>query len=319
MATIKKGNFVLVDPESVQQQAQAQKGSPEKSGSTSPQELETPPEDVETPDFDPNAKTGPGYERTLTGKTGKSTKTYKAKKSNLGKGGSKQKIADFWNRNLNNALSSQGGKLSEKARRLIKEISTSKPKVDWKRELKKFLDKAFNEYDYALPNRRMLGSGDITYGRKKVGQDTLKTLVLPVDTSGSISKAQIKVFFEEVWSLATKMEIDKTIIIYCSDDIDAVDVVKKGDKPDLSKWASTGGNAKGFDPPFAYIEKNKINPSAVIYLTDSFASYPSPSKYGINKYKNRVFWFICNSTANFDKPPFGKYIHIPMDYKGNFI
>jgi len=235
MATIKKGNFVLVDPESVQQQPQAQKGSPEKSGSTSPQELETPPDDVETPDFDPNAKTGPGYERTLTGKTGKSTKTYKAKKSNLGKGGSKQKIADFWNRNLNNALSSQGGKLSEKARRLIKEIATSKPKVDWKRELKKFLDKAFNEYDYALPNRRMLGSGDITYGRKKVGQDTLKTLVLPVDTSGSISKAQIKVFFEEVWSLATKMEIDKTIIIYCSDDIDAVDVVKKGDKPDLSK------------------------------------------------------------------------------------
>jgi len=319
MATIKKGNFVLVDPESVQQQPQAQKGSPEKSGSTSPQELETPPDDVETPDFDPNAKTGPGYERTLTGKTGKSTKTYKAKKSNLGKGGSKQKIADFWNRNLNNALSSQGGKLSEKARRLIKEIATSKPKVDWKRELKKFLDKAFNEYDYALPNRRMLGSGDITYGRKKVGQDTLKTLVLPVDTSGSISKAQIKVFFEEVWSLATKMEIDKTIIIYCSDDIDAVDVVKKGDKPDLSKWASTGGNAKGFDPPFAYIEKNKIKPSAVIYLTDSFASYPSVSKYGIKKYKDRVFWFICNSTSNFDKPPFGKYIHIPMDYKGNFI
>jgi len=318
MARINKGNFVLVDPESVSGQSAPPQGGKETPTQASPQELETPPEDVKAPDFDPNAKTGPGYERTLTGKVGKSTKTYKSKKA-LGKGGSKQKIADFWNRNLNNALSTQGAKLSEKARRLIKEISTSKPKVDWKRELKKFLDKAFNEYDYALPNRRMLGGGDITYGRKKVGQDTLKTLVLPVDTSGSISKAQIKVFFEEVWSLATKLEIDKTIIIYCSDDIDAVDVVKRGDKPDLSKWASTGGNAKGFDPPFAYIEKNKIKPSAVIYLTDSFASYPSVSKYGIKKYKDRVFWFICNSTSNFDKPPFGKYIHVPMDYKGNFI
>ena len=140
-----------------------------------------------------------------------------------------------------------------------------------------------------------------------------------MDTSGSISKSQIKVFFEEVWSLSTKLEIDQTYIIYCSDDIDAVDVVKKGQKPDLSKWASTGGNAKGFDPPFAYIEKNKITPSAVIYLTDSFASYPSASKYGINKYKDRVFWFICNSKSNFDRPPFGKYIHVPMDQQGNFI
>ena len=317
MATIKKGEFVLLDPETVQGSQQTG-GDKKDSKSSSPTELETPPENVETPEFDPNAQSGPGYERTLTGKTGKASKSYKSTKA-LGKGGSKQKIADFWNRNLNNALSSSGAKLSDKARRLIKEISSSKPKVDWKRELKKFLDQAFNKFDYTLPSRRTLGSGDITYGRKKIGEDTLKTLVLPVDTSGSISKSQIKVFFEEVWSLSTKLEIDQTYIIYCSDDIDAVDIVKKGQKPDLSKWASTGGNDKGFDPPFAYIEKNKITPSAVIYLTDSFASYPSASKYGINKYKERVFWFICNSTANFERPPFGKYIHVPMDQRGNFI
>jgi predicted metal-dependent peptidase len=317
MAVVKKGQFVLVDPESVKDQ-----GKPgdkkDKPATSSPTELETPPDDVETPDFDPNAKTGPGYERTLTGKAGKSTKTYKSKKA-LGKGGNKTQIADFWNKAMASAMSSSSNKLSEKARQLIKEMGSNKPKVNWKRELKKFLDQAMNQFDIVLPNRRFLGSGDVLYGRKRVGQDTLKTLVLPVDTSGSISKAQIKVFFEEVWSLSTKLDIDKTIIIYCSDDIDAVDVVKKGQKPDLSKWASTGGNSKGFDPPFAYIEKNKIVPSAVIYLTDSFASYPSASKYGIDKYKKRVFWFICNSTSNFDKPPFGKYIHIPMDQQGNFL
>jgi len=315
MATIKKGNFVIVNPETRETSDAMNTKTDDKGNSAT--ELDTPPSDIESPDFNPDSKTGTGYERTLTGKTGKSTKTYKSKKS-LGKGGNKKKLADFWNRNLRSAMSSQGGKLSETARRLISEISTSKPKVNWKKELKKFLDKTFNSYDYTLPNRRVLGSGDITYGRKRSGQDTIKTLVLPVDTSGSISKSQIKVFFEEVWSLATKYEIDETIIIYCSDDIDAVDVVKKGKKPDLSKWASTGGNSKGFDPPFAYIEKNKIKPSAVIYLTDSFASYPSASKYGIKKYEKKVFWFICNN-GNFDKPPFGKYIHIPMDQQGNFI
>lgn len=317
MATIKKGGFIILDPDTIEGGQNQMKDGKEKK-SSSPTELETPPEEVETPEFDPNAQAGPGYERTLTGKTGKTSKTYKSAKA-LGKGGSKQKIADFWNRNLNSALSSQGGKLSELARRLIKEISSSNPKIDWKRELKKFLNQAFNKFDYTLPSRRTLGSGDITYGRKRSGEDTLKTLVLPVDTSGSISKSQIKVFFEEVWGLSTKLEIDQIYVIYCSDDIDAVDVVKKGQKPDLTKWASTGGNGKGFDPPFAYIEKNKIIPSAVIYLTDSFARYPSPSKYGINKYKEKVFWFICNSTANFEKPPFGKYIHVPMDQQGNFI
>jgi len=318
MATIKKGQFVILDPKSVQGGSPTDKKEPKKESPSSPTETETPPEDVETPDFDPNSKTGPGYERTLTGQTGKSTKTYKSK-AGLGKGGNKDKIADFWNKAMTSALSSPSNKLSDKAKQLLREITTNKPKVNWKRELKKFLDQAMNQFDYVLPNRRFLGSGDITYGRKRVGQDTLKTLVLPVDTSGSISKSQIKVFFEEVWGLATKLDIDRTIIIYCSDDIDAVDVVKKGEKPDLSKWASTGGNAKGFDPPFAYIEKNKIVPSAVIYLTDSFASYPSSSKYGIDKYKNKVFWFICNATSNFDKPPFGKYIHVPMDQQGNFI
>lgn len=317
MATIKKGGFIILDPDTIEGGQNQMKDGKEKK-SSSPTELETPPEEVETPEFDPNTQAGPGYERTLTGKTGKTSKTYKSAKA-LGKGGSKQKIADFWNRNLNSALSSQGGKLSELARRLIKEISSSKPKVDWKRELKKFLNQAFNKFDYTLPSRRTLGSGDITYGRKRSGEDTLKTLVLPVDTSGSISKSQIKVFFEEVWGLSTKLEINQIYVIYCSDDIDAVDVVKKGQKPDLTKWATTGGNGKGFDPPFAYIEKNKIIPSAVIYLTDSFARYPSPSKYGINKYKEKVFWFICNSTADFEKPPFGKYIHVPMDQQGNFI
>ena len=318
MAVVKKGQFVLVDPESVKGSKEPSDDKKDKQSTGAPQELETPPEDVKTPDFDPTAKTGPGYERTLTGKTGKSTKTYRSKKA-LGKGGNKTRIADFWNKAMASAMSSSSNKLSEKARQLLKEMGSNKPKVNWKRELKKFLDQAMNQFDIVLPNRRFLGSGDVLYGRKRVGQDTLKTLVLPVDTSGSISKAQIKVFFEEVWSLSTKLDIDKTIIIYCSDDIDSVDVVKKGQKPDLSKWASTGGNAKGFDPPFAYIEKNKIVPSAVIYLTDSFASYPSASKYGIDKYKKRVFWFICNSTTNFDKPPFGKYIHIPMDQQGNFL
>jgi predicted metal-dependent peptidase len=319
MTQVKKGQFIILDPKSVDMSGlQGQGKKDDKDKPSSPTELETPPTDVEKPEFDPNAETGPGYERTLTGKTGVSVKTYKSKKA-LGEGGTKAELTDYWNKALSRALSSGAKQLSDKAKRLLMEMTSNKPKVNWKKELKKFFDQAFNQYEEVLPSRRHIGRGDVLYGRKKVGSDTLKKLVVAVDTSGSISKAQIKVFFEEVWSLATKYDMDETIIIYCSDDIDAIDVVKKGKKPDLSKYASTGGNAKGFAPPFAYLQKEKIKPSAVIYLTDSFAEYPRVDQYGIDKYKQKVFWFICNATKQFDKPPFGRYIHVPMDQKGNFL
>lgn len=315
---VQKGDFVLVDvdvkDDGKPQQGQDQKNK--KDGTGSPMERDRVPDAVEAPEFDPNAKTGPGYERTLKqdGPKG-SGKTYSST-STLGKGGSKDKVKGMWERMTKAALSSSGGGLSDKARRMLIQLGESKPKVNWKRELRKFMDKALTQFEYALPNRRTLGAGDVTYGLKRKGEDTLKTLVLPVDTSGSISRDQIKVFLEEVLFLSTKMDIDKTIIIYCSDDIDAIDIVPKGKKPDLSKIASTGGNAKGFSPPFAWMEKNKIKPSVVIYLTDTYAEFPSTSNYNIKSFKDRVFWFICSQ--QYQEPPFGKKIHIPLDSKGNF-
>jgi predicted metal-dependent peptidase len=315
---VKKGEFVIVDVDTVEPGQQKPQDGDKKDGTSSPQELEKAPDDVETPKLDPNAKIGPGYERNPSQGTKTSTKTYASKQA-MGAGGSKAKVSAMWENATRAAMSSAGASLSEKGRRLLIDLRTTKPKIDWKKELKKFMDSALNKWEETLPNRRFLGSGDILYGRKRAGKDTLRTLVLPVDTSGSISKEQIKTFISEVLYLSTKMDIDTTYIIYCSDDIDAIDIVKKGGKPDFGKIASTGGNAKGFIPPFAWIQKQKINPSVLIYLTDSFAQYPDKSSYGINNYVKRVFWFICEKGKNFNVPPFGKYIHVPMDSKGNFV
>lgn len=315
---IKKGDFIVEDPDLVDNKKGEKDADKSKSDGDSPTEIDNPEDDVQTPELEPDGKSGAKYRRTLDKKLDRSTKEYKSRTA-LGKGGDKTKVSAMWDRARRAALASSGGGLSDKAKQLLIKITQNKPKVNWKKELKKFLDFAFNSYEYKLPNRRFIGRGEILYGRKRAGEGTLKTLVLPVDTSGSISRAQIKVFFEEVWRLSTNFEIDETIIIYCSDDIDNVDIVKKGKKPDLSKWASTGGNMKGFGPPFEWIQKHKIVPSAVIYLTDSYASYPATSLYGIKKYEKKVFWFLNNSSTNFEIPPFGKYIHVPMDDQGKFL
>lgn len=315
MTLIKKGDFIVENPDSVNSSGDSESGASKDPSNDDGSQNSI---ERENPDGMSDGSGGGNIvtRRTLDGKTGKSSKEYK---STLGSGGSKAEISSSWESAKNKALGSFGASLSEKARRIIEALTKNKPKVNWQRELKKFLNSATGRYDYTLPNKRTLASGTVTYGRKKSGDGSIKTLVLPVDTSASISKAQIKVFVEEALRLSTQLEIEKTIIIYCSDNIDAVDIVNKGQKPDFSKIASTGGNRLGFNPPFEWIKNNKINPTAVIYLSDTQASFPSTSDYGISKYKDRVFWFICVEGSNYNEPPFGKKIHVPMDSKGNFM
>lgn len=328
---VKRGDFVIIDVETADPSAKVGGTPKSKDSGMSPTELENAPGDIEKPELNIGGKSGPGYERNPNIKKGATSKIYTSQKS-LGQGGTKAEASAKWESALRDAISRAGSSLSDKARRLLADLKSSKPKVDWKKELKKFMDQSLSKWEDILPNKRMLAGGDVLYGVQQAGKDTLRTLVLPVDTSGSISKDQIGTFLSEVFSLTTKYDIDMVYIVYTSDSIDSIDVVPKGKKPDLSMIRSTGGNREGFFPPFRFIKDpmkyqgkangklpKTINPSAVIYFTDTFAEYPTKSDFGIAKYADRVFWFIClKKEERFNKPPFGRYIHVPIDSKGNF-
>jgi predicted metal-dependent peptidase len=224
---VKKGDFVIVDVDTVEPGGNpAGQDKPQsKDQSSSPQELERAPDQIDKPGLDIGGNSGAGYERSGNIQKGGSSKKYSSQKS-LGQGGTKAEASAKWENALRDAISRAGSTLSDKARRLLAELKSSKPKVDWKRELKKFMDSAMTKFDDVLPNKRFLAGGDILYGTELSGKDTLKTLVLPVDTSGSISKDQIGSFLTEVFSLATKFDIDTTYIVYTSDSIDSIDVVQ---------------------------------------------------------------------------------------------
>ncbi len=217
-----------------------------------------------------------------------------------------------WGKITASALSTNSGSVTDSIRSMLDSSIGTTALVDWKAELKRFFDKAINKMDWVFPNRRFIAGGTAIYGQKRSGVETLKTIVAAVDTSGSISKNQSKTFVNEVVYLAKKFKCDTLYIIYCSDQIDNVDKVniKRGDLPDLSKWATTGGNACGFIPPFKYVEDEKINPSVFIYLTDTGGEMPNENKYNIKKYVKKVIWFIC-SPQMYNKPPFGKIIFAP--------
>lgn len=218
-----------------------------------------------------------------------------------------------WGKITASALSTNGGAVTDSIRSMLDSSIGTTALVDWKGELKRFFDKAVNKMDWVFPNRRFIAGGTAIYGQKRSGVETLKTIVAAVDTSGSISENQSKTFINEVVFLAKKFKCDTLYIIYCSDQIDNVDKVniKRGQLPDLSKWATTGGNDCGFLPPFKYVEDEKINPSVFIYLTDTGGEMPKESQFNIKKYVNKVIWFIC-SPQMYNKPSFGKIIFAPV-------
>lgn len=205
------------------------------------------------------------------------------------------------------------GSISEKIKNMLAKIISDAPAVNWKKELSKLFDAALRKSEWRLPNKRFIHSGTYLYGRYNTGTSTLKTIVAAVDTSGSISKKQSELFLSEIQHLCKLVDAERLYIIYCSDDIDNIDDVRRGKKIDFSKWATTGGNAKGFIPPFQHIQEERIVPSVFIYFTDTGGQMPDPNQYGINKYKDKVIWFLTLPEGRmYNPPPFGRYFYVPL-------
>lgn len=264
------------------------------------------PEEIKPPEYDEKADVGATTTTDIKGEQVKS----KPQKWTDNKPSITAKKGPDWKSALNRIIS--GGGISDKAKRLLRDLTYQTPLVDWKSKLKKFFDKSLTGIKTTFPKRRFVSKGIYLYGTRKEGISTLKTIVAAVDTSGSISHDQGKTFLIEVANLVQQFKADRFIIIYCSDDIhNPVIELKKGQKPDLSLWPTTGGNAKGFLPPFEWLDKRKIIPSVFIYLTDTGGSMPTKNQFNINKYDKKVFWFVCSPTM-YNKPTFGEVIFVPI-------
>lgn len=216
-----------------------------------------------------------------------------------------------WDIIKRSAFARHQGDLSPGSRKALLANFGDKPSVDWETELKKWYDYCLTGREYVIPNRRLVSSDIITYGSRPAGLSGLKIIVAAVDTSGSISEDQKKTFLNEVAYLAKKHNSDRLIIIYCSDDIDGFQIIKKGEKINLNLMKSTGGNAKGFIPPFQWLYERRIKPSVFIYLTDTAALMPDIKTYNIKAYSNKVIWFVCSTQVHVT-PPFGKIIFMPV-------
>ena len=155
------------------------------------------------------------------------------------------------------------GKLPAGIDGLIGEIS--KPKVDWRDKLRTFIggDQP-DDYTWRRPNRKFYG----TYGIYMPSVDHYGAghVVIGVDTSGSVSDAELAQFLGEINAIAEDMQPKTVTVIGCDSKIQSVTEYDQGES--IETLNSTGRGGTAVSPVFDLVAERELQCDSFIYFTD---------------------------------------------------
>jgi len=170
-------------------------------------------------------------------------------------------------------------------------IAANKPKVNWKKEARWFINKVVlmgRRNTRMRPNRR--------YGMNSPGtkRDYTSRLLVAFDTSGSVSDKQLSYFATELNGMIDHVEADFV----------QFDTIIHGKPESYSKKASKikikGRGGTCFAPVIHLADEKKYD--GLVIFTDGYAPFPS-------KPKTRVMWAVCERDAGVEFP-YGKKVVI---------
>lgn len=163
------------------------------------------------------------------------------------------------------------GKLPAHIDRLVNQIRESR--MPWRQILARFFRAtAKSDYSWMRPNRRFLASGLYL---PSLHSEALGPVVIAVDTSGSVAGPELEQFFGCINGILRQTKPEAVHVLYCDADVNTVQIFKASDypiKPD--RFKPVGGGGTDFIPVFEYVKKNRINPVALLYLTDMYGRFP---------------------------------------------
>lgn len=192
-------------------------------------------------------------------------------------------------------LQKQRGTLPQGLARFLKKLQQSR--VPWQRILQNFVTsivKGHEDMTWQRPNWRR--SQDIILPGK-IDRE-MDPIVVAIDTSGSISSAQLNTFASEIAKLSQFCP-EITVI---TTDAQVHEVVKiRNVKEFLAKVKFKGGGGTNFTDVFEKIKKCAL----MVFFTDGYATYPEKSP------KYPVLWVL---TKDNQKPPFGKVVYILEEF-----
>lgn len=170
-------------------------------------------------------------------------------------------------------------------------------KIDWAEQLAQFLKVSTGKSDYSWtrPNPRYIATG---YYLPALNHDKTGTVAVFIDTSGSITQKEINEFSAELNGILKEARLSAHVV-YCDA---AVTGYQYFDIEEDLELNAKGGGGTDFKPPFEYLEREGIEPAAIVYLTDGFcSSFPDSCEIP-------TIWTLNNKTEF--NPPFGETIRI---------
>ena len=155
------------------------------------------------------------------------------------------------------------GKLPSAIAELVERMRRSK--VDWRDVFNRFIggDQP-DDYTFRKPNKKVWYSqGIYTPSIDKIG---VGDVVVAVDTSGSVSTAELQQFLGELNNITDDHKPRSVTVITCDADIKSVVRYEQGDIIDTIECNGRGGTR--VEPVFKYIRENDLPVDNMVYLTD---------------------------------------------------
>mgnify|MGYP003704069141 FL=1 len=193
------------------------------------------------------------------------------------------------------------GKMQGNKNRSVTEIL--EPKVDWREQLREFVNATCKNKDrtsWKRPHKRFIGH-DI-YMPSMIGE-AIGQVVIGIDTSGSIGDKELNEFLTEVVAICDDVSPSSIELLYWDTHVAGHETYNQGDYHGLvqsTKPAGGGGTTVGCVNE--YIKDKRIQPEAVIILTDGYVE----NDFGGN-WEHPTLWAI---TSKHITSPHGKTIHI---------
>lgn len=181
--------------------------------------------------------------------------------------------------------------------RLIESVRESK--MPWRKILARFF-KATSKDDasWSRPNRRYIANNVYL---PSMYSNALGPVVVAVDTSGSIAGEEIASFFGCINSILKHTKPEAIHVVYCDAEVQNVQVLTPRDLPlKPEKFRPKGGGGTDFRPVFDYVKEKRLNPVAIVYLTDMYGMFPD---------KAPAYPTIWCATSK-EKAPFGKTLEL---------
>lgn len=198
---------------------------------------------------------------------------------------------------INSIVQQSIGKASMSIRRYYELLFKSK--VDWKKELKRYVREILDKIKYKLPYRRFIYKDKYLSGPVRKG-DSLENVVVAVDTSGSIDGKMINEFLTEVAGMISSYRIENLWVLPIDTKIHHENRFKNPRDIKNLNIVIKGGGGTDFKPVFHWIDHKLRKQFAVlIYLTDAIGSFPNTPEYA-----SKIIWCVKGP----GKVPFGKRV-----------